>query len=342
MNGRERVTRALNFQSVDKAPLQYYCTKVGFYEHGEKLNTLYAAHPGDFEPFVRQPIPVITDSQRDGDGRYHELITDGWGVTWEYRIFGIAGIVKQSPLADISRLDSYTLPPLPDRSNISIILQSEQVSKHKQEYFYQYHTGTLFEQLRALRGDEDLYCDLAEDSPQINLLADKIAERSRALAEYAVDIGADAIAFGDDYGTERSLICSPAMWRAFFKPRLKAVFEPAVKAGLKVIFHSCGVISDILEDLAQIGVSAIWPQLPAYDMKSLAERCKALGLAVAIHTDRANVMTFGSPSQVAELVKREYETFKMGDGGSWFYVEADNGFPFENIRALVETIAEYR
>ena len=45
---------------------------------------------------------------------------------------------------------------------------------------------------------------------------------------------------------------------------------------------------------------------------------------------------------VRELVLREFEMFKMMDGGSWFYVEADNGFPFENLRALVETIAQWR
>ena len=77
-------------------------------------------------------------------------------------------------------------------------------------------------------------------------------------------------------------------------------------------------------------------------MRDLAGRCRALGLAVAIHTDRANTMTFGTPEQVRELVRREYETFRMWEGGSWFYVEPDNGFPFENIAALVQTIAEWR
>ena len=33
---------------------------------------------------------------------------------------------------------------------------------------------------------------------------------------------------------------------------------------------------------------------------------------------------------------------KLKDGGSWFYVEADNGFPFENLCALVETIGQWR
>jgi len=67
-----------------------------------------------------------------------------------------------------------------------------------------------------------------------------------------------------------------------------------------------------------------------------------LRLSVAIHTDRANAMTFGTPNEVRELVLREYETFKLYDGGGWFYIEADNGFPFANLEALVNTVKELR
>ncbi len=70
--------------------------------------------------------------------------------------------------------------------------------------------------------------------------------------------------------------------------------------------------------------------------------CRRLGLAVAIHTDRARTMTYGSPSDVRELVKKEFDIFRSKEGGSWFYIEADNGFPFDNIKALVETVAELR
>ncbi|MDD4773543.1 MAG: hypothetical protein PHZ09_08040, partial [Eubacteriales bacterium] len=110
------------------------------------------------------------------------------------------------------------------------------------------------------------------------------------------------------------------------------------KAGLDIHFHSCGYIWDILPDLAEAGVTSVWPQLPAYDMEALAALCRSLGLAVAIHTDRARTMTGGTPVQVRELVLREYEIFRLYEGGGWFYIEADNGFPFENIEALVNTI----
>ena len=75
-------------------------------------------------------------------------------------------------------------------------------------------------------------------------------------------------------------------------------------------------------------------------MKALADKCRSLGLAVTIHTDRANTMTFGTPQQVRDLVLREFELFRVMDGGAWFYIEADNGFPCENLEALVTTIQE--
>jgi len=160
--------------------------------------------------------------------------------------------------------------------------------------------------------------------------------------ELAAAAGADGVSMGDDYGSERSLLMSPAMWRSFIKPRLKYIMEPAVRAGLDIHFHSCGYVWDILEDLKELGVCSIWPQIPAYNMEALAEKCRSLQLAVAVHTDRANTMTFGTPQQVRDLVKREYDVFRMGEGGAWFYVEADNGFPYENIEALVRTIAQWR
>ena len=82
MNSRERVRRAMHYQSVDKAPLQYYYCPVGYYEHGDKLNQLYSRYPGDFGPFRPMPIPTIPPEHFDQNGRYHEFKTDEWGVTW--------------------------------------------------------------------------------------------------------------------------------------------------------------------------------------------------------------------------------------------------------------------
>lgn len=342
MNGRERVKAAMHYMRVDKAPLQYYCTPVGFYEHGEKLNDLYESVQGDFEPFVRRPIAGPAAGDYDPDGTYHAFRTDEWGTVWEYRIFGITGIPRKYPITGYADSDAYTLPKLSPLNTTEKAELAAKTARHKEKYYALMHAGSLLERIKQIMPDDETFCGIELDEPEMNRLADRICDYDSQLIARAVEAGADGIAFGDDYGAERTMLFSPATWRRFFKPRLLSLFKPAVKAGLDVHFHSCGMIAPILEDLRAIGVTSIWPQLPAYDMKTLADTCRSLGLAIAIHTDRANTMTFGTPQEVRDLVLREFETFKMMDGGSWFYVEADNDFPFENIEALVKTIAQWR
>ena len=343
MTGAERVRRAMRYQRVDKVPVQYYYCPVGYYEHGEKLNDLYATLPGDFEPFRRMPIPVIPPECMDENGRYHEFRTDEWGVVWEYRIYGITGIPYRRPLTCPEDLPGYQLPPAPPDEGPEFDAWAGTIRQRKEAGYYTFGDAcSLYERLLHLYGDEKVLCDIAEDGEEINDLEDRLAELGRRNVLRAVKAGVDGIAIGDDYGTERGMVMSPARWRTFFKPRLRYMLSPAVEAELDIHCHSCGKITPILEDLKEVGVTSIWPQLPAYNMADLARLCRELGLAVAIHTDRAWTMTFGTPEAVKDLVRREYDTFRMQEGGSWFYVEADNGFPFENIKALVETIADIR
>ncbi|NLG26208.1 MAG: hypothetical protein GX558_12690 [Clostridiales bacterium] len=342
MTGRERVRAAMRFSPVDAVPLQYYLPPVGFYEHGEKLNDLFMSLPGDFGPMARQPVPVLPPSDFDAQGRYHTFQRDEWGTVWERRIFGVAGIACEHPLRDAGLIADYRFPPRPPIDEPALARDRAAAREHQKSHYLVMPGGSLYERMCALRPDEDVLCDIALDEPHIHLLADRIVEHFAHHVRRAVLLGADAISFGDDYGTERSLIVSPATWRSFFKPRLRALFQPAVDAGLDIIFHSCGAVGEILPDLREVGATAIWPQLPAYDMDKLAKTCRALGLAVAVHTDRARTMSFGTPAEVRALAEREYRAFRMDQGGAWFYVEPDNGFPFENIRALVETIAQWR
>ena len=120
MTGRERVSAAIHYRRPDKIPVEYLYSDVGYYEHGEKLNDLYATLPGDFEPFRRVPIPGPGPEDRDPDSQYHAFRRDAWGTVWEYRIFGIAGIPCEYPLADEAKIEDYRLPPGADLSTEGI------------------------------------------------------------------------------------------------------------------------------------------------------------------------------------------------------------------------------
>ncbi len=343
MTRRERVHHAMHYQPVDKVPLEYYYTPVGYYEHGDRLNDLFSRHPGDFEPYTRQPIPQISPSDFDADGNYYNIRTDEWGVTWTHRYFGIAGIPSHHPIQSPEDMARYVFPTPASTAGTAFAEYTTWIrQKQAADYFAFSGVGRIHELLLALYGDENVLCDIEMDEPEIGELADRIVEHRLAEVERAILAGADAITLGDDFGTQFTMVMSPETWRRFYKPRYDRLLRPAREARMDIHFHSCGMVSPILEDLRELGVTSIWPQLPAYNMAELATRCRELGLAVAIHTDRAHTMTYGSPAEVRELVLREFETFRMLDGGAWFYVEADNGFPYANIEALLETIDTWR
>lgn len=232
-----------------QVPVQYYYCPVGYYEHGEKLNDLYAALPGDFEPFRRMPCTGPAPDEYDENGRYHYFFEDEWGVTWEKRIFGVTGIPCKYPLEDTSKLSSYKppVPVTPDHPDFPQL--KARIDSMKEAGYYTFHgTVGIYEKLITLCGDENALCGIALEDEDVEAIADMIMEYGR--------------------------------------------------------------------------------------------KCRELGLATALHTDRANTMTFGTPQQVRDLVRKEAEIFDVKNGGAWFYVEADNDFPFENLKALVETIKE--
>ena len=195
--------------------------------------------------------------------------------------------------------------------------------------------GHLFEQMQSLRAFEDVVIEITEDTPEINRLADLVAEYSAGLVQRALALGVDAVSFGDDYGMQDRLILSPRVWRRFFKPRYRELFAPIHRAGTPIFFHCCGCITDLLEDFADLGVTAIWPQLNAFDTATLARRCRDLRLAVQLHPDRGDLMQRATPAPGARLCAIALvDTFDSAGGGSWLYIEIDPGFPWENVQAL--------
>jgi hypothetical protein len=102
------------------------------------------------------------------------------------------------------------------------------------------------------------------------------------------------------------------------------------------------MILPILADLREAGADAIWPQLPLFNHRDLAKRCRELGLAVQLHPDRGELMHHGTPQQVRSYLLRLVDEFDCLSGGSWLYLEVDPGFPWPNVEALFETAMQLR
>lgn len=340
MTPRERVHSALKFVRPDIVPVEYHPSPAGLYEHGEKLKELWRLFPQDFGDLSDLPVPHPSPEEIGPNG-YHALRRDEWGVVWEENVLGIRGHPFERPLDDLANLDGYVPPSAPSPDGPDFEDERRDAAEHMRKYFLKSGWISIFEVMIALRKFEDVLTDIALDTSEINRIADVIQEYHAGVIRHLLARGVDAIQFGDDFGTQSGLMISPTLWRRFFKPRYEALIAPIKEAGVKVFFHSCGAMWDLLQDLADLGIDAIWPQLNLYDLDALAAKCRELRVAVALHPERSHLMTSGTPSEVQAAIDSLVRAFRPQEGGSWFYVEIDNGFPFENVRALFQAIGRY-
>jgi len=139
------------------------------------------------------------------------------------------------------------------------------------------------------------------------------------------------------------LMISPATWRRYYKPCLRAAFDLVHQHGAKIWFHSCGHIRPLLDDLLEIGMD-VWNPFPDYvegnDPTWLRDwRHGRLALDGGV---RHMTLVQGSPRDVVAETKRVLDTFAP-DGGlligpSQVFTE---DMPIENIVAFFETAVTY-
>ena len=339
---RERVIAALEFRPPDVAPLECHPSPAGLYEHGARLQQLFREHPHDFGDFSDLPIPTPNPEAIQPDGSYCEVRTDAWGTTWRHYIYGAWGLPEARPLDDWANLAHWQPPAPPAPSGPDFEAARARAAAHKQTYYLKAGWGGFFETLHSIRRFEDVLMDIALNTREINRLADMLVEYQTEALRYALALEPDGLQMGDDFGTQEALLLAPEQWRRFFKPRYERLLAPAREAGVHMFFHSCGQIGGLLEDLADLGVNALWPQINLFDWPAFARRCRELRLALALHPERSHIMTHGTPEQVRRHVEDLALAFRPREGGSWFYLEIDNGFPWENVAALFEAVGEYR
>ncbi|MFC1763783.1 uroporphyrinogen decarboxylase family protein [Planctomycetota bacterium] len=69
----------------------------------------------------------------------------------------------------------------------------------------------------------------------------------------------DGLVIWGDVAYKNGMFFSPAYWREYFKPWVKAMVEVAHANGLQVIYHGCGNTKQIFEDFIEIGINGYNP-----------------------------------------------------------------------------------
>ena len=145
----------------------------------------------------------------------------------------------------------------------------------------------------------------------------------------------DGVSFMDDWGSQQSLLISPAMWRAKFKPLYEHYCSLLKKGGKKVFFHSDGHIEAIYPDLIEIGVDAVNSQLFAMNIEELARLYKGK-IAFWGELDRQRAFAFGTVEDVRKCVGRVRRALDDGNGGVFACFEWGTLASKEKVQAAFE------
>jgi uroporphyrinogen decarboxylase len=323
---RERVYRTLRFEPVDRVARDVWTLPALYEGRREQVEALLRQYPSDFGPSGY--VDPVDESPLYEPGEW----TDQWGSTWVNIQRGMIGEVKRPAIQEWSELDHWQPP------NWVLGKGFEQVNRTCASHDRCVLLGLPrpFERLQFVRGPENVYHDLGWGVPEIFKLLEMIHEHYMAHLEHIVATDVDGISFMDDWGSAKSLLISPRMWAAYFKPLYRDYCDLAHAHGKAVFMHSDGYILDIYEHLIEIGVDAINSQLFIMPIEEIGERFKGR-ITFWGELDRQHVLPFGSPDDVRAAVQRVRDALgDEKDGGVIGQAEFNKDVSLENMRAFFE------
>jgi len=147
-----------------------------------------------------------------------------------------------------------------------------------------------------------------------------------------------AVLIGNDMGSQRGLILSPEMVRRFVMPGCRKLVEQAHSYGLKVIYHSCGSIVDVIPDLIEAGVDVVHPiQALAAGMQPENLKAKFEGrVSFCGGVDTQELLVHASEEEVRRKVRELRSLFPTGLIISPSHEAIMNDIPPVNIKALFD------
>ena len=369
MKSRERVSRALNHQEVDRVPIDL---------GGTQNSTMCAGAYDNFKRFLGVDVPtrelsrvfetVIIDeavlSHLPVDTRSvfarppavsatrwldDRTFVDEWGITFRRAADGVPYFDPVGhPLAEatLADLDRYQGPDVEDPSRYAGLADLARDLHENTDYAICASTAdtTIFDKAWMLRGMAQFLSDLLLDPEFALALLDKVADvQCRRHAAFLTEVGPyiDVIVISDDMGTQRGPIIRPELYRKMVKPLHRRYVETIRQhTGAKIHNHACGSIFDLVEDYIEIGIDALNPmQVAAAKMspESLHEHFHGR-IAFWGGIDSQRILPRGTPDEVRQAVRDTIVAMHSLEGGhvlgSVHNVQDD--VPPENVWAMLD------
>ena len=314
MSEKERIKKCIRFGVLDKIPwqinytiesadkileslkidkLEYEVLGKNIYEYN-KLDDLLGNHI----TFLRNRAVNSIKEVESG------IFQDEWGIKWDRTVDRDIGV----PINCILEDHDFNRLKIPDPDDPDRYAHFKPLIEANEHRYIMVKCGfSLFERAWALRGMENLMVDFLKDPSFINELFEKITDFNLKIIENVKDFKVDGIFFGDDWGQQRGLLMSPAIWREFIKPYLKIMYKKVHDCGFDVFIHSCGNISKVLDDLIDIELNVFNPFQPEvmdveHMMKKYSHRLAFFG-GVSLQ----KTLPFGSASDIKSEIENRID-----------------------------------
>jgi uroporphyrinogen decarboxylase len=309
MTPREVVARTIRFEGAERIPY-----------------SLPEPHGTDLTWVGMTPSP---------DARPRQGV-DEWGCVWENIGVSNLGEVKHFPLKDWADWDALTIPDIRDPRRWQDL---EGARERAGDKFLIAGGISLYERAHFIRGLENLWMDIHLAPEELGRLLDVLVEMNLYAIQRYAEAGADGFMFADDWGLQHRLMISPDSWRALWKPRYARVYQAAHEAGLLALLHSCGDITQIMDDLIEIGLDVI--QMDQQENMGVDLLGARFGGRITFWcpVDIQQTMVHGTLDEIRAYCRKLVTTLGRPKGGfiaQWYGDPAGAGHRQEAIEAMAE------
>ena len=267
------------------------------------------------------------------------IVRNEWGMLRQYNT-EVVSHPLHGPIETLEDAMAYTAPDPNDDYRFEYL--KELVARFKGKRFIGFHLHDGFNYSYYLTSMQDMMCNLIEEPELVHKLVDISMEHNLALAKRAIELGADFIISGDDYGSKTNLLVSKQHFQEFFLPGLKQLCDLATDNGVYMLKHCCGKIDALLDDLTGFGIRAMHPldENSGLDQVSIKQQYPNLTVMGGIDCDTP--LTTYTPEQMTEYVKGVLATH--APGGRYICASSNSVHSSarpENFLAMQEAIHKY-
>lgn len=342
MTRRERIMTTINHREPDRVP-------IGFDMEGGLRNQLLKHYGVSDFLCLYEKTGIDCFSVWDwpsahprytGPKRPH---VENYDRTCAYGCWGKVGELVY-PLA-VETLDTYRWPKIEDFDFSDLASELKDI-RERDMTCAAGHAGLGWLHHVQMRSYDHVFTDILDDT----WMEDYMGRTREFYIEYFTYLfrfaegKIDIIRADEDVGGQNQMLISPGLWRKWYKPLWKEIFDLAHRNGAKVWMHSCGYCRPLIPDFIEIGVDILNP-LPPYVRDSEPEEMKKMYgdcLCFDGGVDQMNVLVRGTPAEVRREVILRIDQLKPGGG---FIIGPSQVFsrdvPLENAVAFFEAALEY-